>query len=318
MAIERTLLNIYLPALERSITGDILSMIRFMPEENTQLKIIGVDIYALTHELAREFCKTLPKRMRGEDKEIQNRFKEMLTSERNYDKEKYNYKRLFNLVIEGEDAVSKVNQIVGDVRIRNGTSIMGRYGFFKQSTLGEILFVEFPVSASTSFNEAQEQIELLWHKYKHLGGPLKDVIVYPEDEKDKVENSVVIIKPNVFNDPHDPRLGDVINATSRAGMSIIAAKVINFARTQAEEFYAHHKDKKFFGELVDFMSGNDALALQYEGINAIEKIRKTALTVIRGAYADSLTENTIHTSENKQDFERESRLIDFENNQLPG
>lgn len=317
MAIERTLVNIYLPALERSITGDILSMIRFIPESDTQLKIIGVDIYHLTPELAKELCKTLPRNMRGENKEIQNRFKEMLTSDRNYDKEKYNYKRLFNLVIEGNDAVNKISQIVGDVRKRNGTSIMGRYGFFKQSTMGEILFVEFPVSTPSSVNEAEEQIELLWHKYKHLGGPLKDVIVYSEDEKDKVEYSVVIVKPNVFNNPHDPRIGDVINATSRAGMAIIGAKVINFSKTQAEEFYAHHKDKKFFGELVDFMSGNPALALQYEGVGALEKIRKTALTVIRGVYADSLTENTIHTSENKQDFERESRLINFENNQLP-
>jgi len=317
MAVERTLLNIYLPALERSITGDILSMIRFMPEMDTQLKIIGVDIYALTLALAKELCKTLPKKLRGEDKEIQNRFKEMLTSERNYDHQKYNYKRLFNLVIEGENAVDKVNQIVGDVRIRNGTSIMGRYGFFKQSTQGEILYVEFPVSTPSSVHEAEEQIDLLWNKYKYLGGPLKNVFVYSEDERDKVEYSLVIIKPNVFNNPHDPRIGDVINATSRVGMYIIGAKVINFTRAEAEEFYSHHKDKKFFGELVDFMSGNDALALLYEGVNAIEKIRKTALSVIRSAYADSLTENTIHTSERKEDFEKEHRLINFENNQLP-
>lgn len=317
MARERTLLNIYLPALERSITGDILSMIRFMPEMDTQLRIIAVDIYALTPELASELCKILPKKMRGEDKEIQNRFKEMLTSERNYDHKKYNYKRLFNLVIEGENAVEKVKQIVGDMRIRNGTSIMGRYGFFKQSTLGEILHVEFPVSTPSSVHEAEKQIDLLWNRYKNLGGPLKDAIVYSEDEKDKVEESIVIIKPNVFNSPHDPRLGDVINAISRGGMYIIGAKVIKFTKTEAEEFYAHHKDKNFFSELVNFMSGNNALALLYEGVNAIENIRKTALFVIRSVYADSLTENTIHTSEKKEDFEKEYRIINFENNQLP-
>jgi len=317
MATERTLLNIYLPALERSITGDIFSMIRFMPEMETQLKIIGVNIYALTTELAKALCRTLPGKLRGEDKEIQNRFKEMLTSERNYDHQKYNYKRLFNIVLEGENAVANVNQIVGDVRIRNGTSIMGRYGFFKQSTLGEILHVEFPVSTPSSLHEAEEQIDLLWRQYKYLGTPLKGLVRYSEEEKNKVEYSIVIIKPNVFNNPHDPRIGDVINATSRAGMYIIGAKVINFTRTQAEEFYAHHRDKSFFGELVDFMSGKEALALLYEGVNAIEKIRKTALTVIRNAYADSLTENTVHTTEKKEDFEKEYRIINFENNQLP-
>ncbi|MEW6096708.1 MAG: nucleoside-diphosphate kinase [bacterium] len=317
MSIERTLLNIYLPALERSITGDILSMIRFMPELDTQLKIIGVNVYALTSELAKELCKTLPRKMRGEDKEIQNRFKEMLTSERNYDKRKYNFKRLFNVVIEGEDAVATVNHIVGDVRIRNGISIMGRYGFCKQSTMGEILYVEFPVSAPSSVQEAEDQINLLWNRYKSLGGPLKDGIVYPEDKKDKVNCSVVIIKPNVFNDPHDPRVGNVINAISRAGMYIIGAKVQVFNREQAEEFYATHKGKHFYEELVNFMSGGESLALLYEGINAIKEIRNTALAVIREAYSDSLTENTVHTSENKEDFEREYRVINFENNQLP-
>jgi len=317
MAIERTLLNIYLPALERSITGDILSMIRFMPELNTQLEIIGANIYRLTTELAREICKTLPRGIRGEDREIQNRFKEMLTSETNYDMRKYKYKRVFNIVIEGEDAVAKVNQIVGDVRIRNGISIMGRYGFCKQSTLGEILYVEFPVSAPSSVREAEAQIDLLWNRYKYLGSPLEDSIVYPEDKKESVDYSVVLIKPNVFNNPHDPRVGDVINAISRAGMYIIGAKVQIFNRKQAEEFYAPHKGKHFYEELVNFMSGGKSLALLYEGINAIKEIRNTALAVIRDAYADSKTENTVHTSENKEDFKREYQVINFENNQLP-
>lgn len=317
MAIERTLLNIYLPALERSITGDILSMIRFIPELNTQLTITGVDVYALTQELARDLCKTLPKKLRGEDREIQNRFKEMLTSETNYDFRKYKYKRVFNIVIEGEDAVRTINQIVGDVRVRNGISIMGRYGFCKQSTMGEILYVEFPVSTPSSIHEAEAQIDLFWNKYKSLGGPLKDGFVYSEDQKKLVDESIVIIKPNVFNNPHDPRVGDVINAVSKAGMYIIGAKVLNFTPTQAEEFYAHHKDKPFFPELVKFMSGKACLALLYEGVNAIQEIRKAALYVIREAYADSKTENTIHTTESKEDFEREYRIINFENNQLP-
>lgn len=317
MAIERTLINIYLPALERSITGDILSMIRFMPELETQLKIIGADVYILTSELAEALCETLPKKVYGEDKEIQNRFKEMLTSEKNYDKKKYKFKRLFNLVIEGEDAVTKISQIVGDVRIRNGTSIMGRYGFCKQATTGEILYVEFPVSAPSSVEEANAQIDLLWNKYKHLGGPLKDGFIYPDDKKDKVNSSVVIIKPNVFNNPHDPRVGDVINAISRVGMYIIGAKILVFSREQAEEFYAPHKGKHFYEELINFMSGKESLALLYEGVNAREEIRKTALGVIRDAYADSLTENTVHTTETEEDFEREYRVVNFRNNQLP-
>lgn len=316
MAVERTVVNIYPSALERSITGAIMSMIRFMPELSTQLRIIGANIYNLSPDLAREICKTLPKRKRGEDKELQNRFKEMLTSETNYDQNKYKLKRLFNLVIEGENAVAKVKQIVGDVRIRNGVSIMGRYGFFRQTTMGEILCVEFPVSTPSTPEEAEAQIDLLWNRYKSLCGPLTEAIIYPPDKREMIERSLVIIKPNVFTNTHDPRLGDVIDAISRAGMYIIGAKVQILSRAQTKRFYSHHQDKPFFGELVDFMSDKKSLALLYEGVNAIKEIRNAAMNVIRDAYADSITENTIHTSESREDFLKESSIVNFTDNQI--
>ncbi|MDI6794232.1 MAG: nucleoside-diphosphate kinase [bacterium] len=318
MAVERTLVNIYWSALERSITGDIISMIRFIPELNTQLRVIGADMYDLTTPLARALCKTLPGKLRGEEKEIQNRFKEMLVSDVNYDRGKYNLKRVFNLVLEGENAVEIVNRLMGDIRLRNGISILGRYGFFKQTTLGEILVTEFPASAPSSVEEAKAQIEIMWKKHKSCGGSLKHSFVYPDELKDKVDCSVVIVKPNVFNNPHDPRLGDVINSISRAGMYIIGAKVQSLTPEQAKEFYLPHKGKHFYDELVDFMSNKKSLALLYEGVNAREKIRNAALNVIRGAYSDDILANTVHTSETKEDFLRESAVVDFEVSELMG
>ncbi|MEW5766723.1 MAG: nucleoside-diphosphate kinase [bacterium] len=316
MAIERTLVNIYWSALERSITGDIISMIRFIPGLDTQLEVIGADVYDLTVPLARDICKTLPRKQRGEKREIQNRFKEMLVSEVNYDRKKYNLKRAFNLVIEGENAVKIVSRLMGDIRFRNGTSILGRYGFFKQTTLGEILVTEFPASAPSTVEEAEAQIDLIWKKYKACGGPLKNSIVYPYELKDKVDYSVVIVKPNVFNNPHDPRLGDVINSISRAGMYIIGAKVQSLTPEQAMEFYLPHKGKHFYDELVDFMSNKKSLALLYEGVNARKEIRTAALSVVRDAYSDDILANTVHTSETKEDFLREAAVVNFEVSEL--
>lgn len=301
---ERTMVNIYQCALERSITGTILSMIRFMSEEEKPLTFIGANIYRLTKELASDFCKTLEP---SGDKEVEDAFKQSILNE-NFDKNKYKLRRIFNLVIEGEDAIGKINSLIGDIRERNGTTILGKFGFFGKGAF------EFPVSCPISKEASKLQIDLFWNKYKHLGGIAKDTINYPN--KNHVEETVVIIKPNAFEKPYDPRIGDVIDILSRTGMFIIACKIQIPTREQMEEFYAPHKGKPFFESLINFMSKRRSLALLYEGVNARDEIRKTAMTIIRDNYTDNLTENTIHSSENEDDVIREKKAIDFETNFL--
>lgn len=298
------MINIYQCALERSITGAIISMIRFMSEKEKPLTFIGANIYRLTKELAEDFCKTLEPH---DDPEMQEAFKQSILNE-NFDKNKYKIRRIFNLVIEGEDAVKKINDLVGNVRERNGVTILGKFGFFCKDVF------EFPVSCPSSIEAAEAQIDLFWNKYKHLGGIAKDTINYPN--KNGVEETVVIIKPNAFEKPYDPRIGDVIDILSKTGMFIIACKIQIPTRKQMEEFYAPHKGKHFFEELINFMSERRSLAFLYQGINAREEIRKTAMSIIRDNYTDNITENTIHTSENETDFIREKRAVNFERNIL--
>ncbi len=128
---------------------------------------------------------------------------------------------------------------------------------------------------------------------------------------------MLIVKPNAFERVNDPRMGNVMDAISRTGMYIIGAKVQIPARKQMIEFYAVHKGKPFFKDLVNFMSGKKSLALLYEGVHARREIRNAALTVVREAYSDSKLENTVHTSENQTDFEREFAAVNFRDNQLP-
>lgn len=316
MAIERTLVNIYLPALERSITGAIVSMIRFMSESETQLEIVGADVYNFTDHFVREFCETLAKKESKEEAEVQEKFKDFLLSEESFNRKKYKMRRVFNVVLEGENAVSRVHHLMGDIRFRNGITILGRYGFFKKDEAGRIIAVEFPASAPSDKEEAEAQLNLMWKKYRSFGGPLEDSIVYPPGKMGFVERSVLIVKPNAFEKVNDPRMGNVIDAISRTGMYIIGAKVQIPMPEQMAEFYAMHKGKPFFDELVNFMSGKKSLALLYEGVHARREIREAALTVVREAYSDSKLENTVHTSENETDFQREFAATHFEENQL--
>jgi nucleoside-diphosphate kinase len=317
MAIERTLVNIYLPALERSITGTIISILRFMSESQTKLDIIGADVYNFTDDFVEEFCKTLVDKKPREERQIQEKFKEFLLSEESFNRKKYKMRRVFNIVLEGEDAVTRVSNLMGDIRIRNGITIFGRYGFYKKDENEKIVAAEFPASAPANKEEAEAQLDLMWNKYKSYGGPLEDSIVYTPGKMQFIERSVLIVKPNAFEKPNDPRMGNVIDAISRTGMFIIGAKVQIPAREQMMEFYAAHKGKPFFESLVDFMSAKRSLALLYEGIHARREIRDAALTVVREAYSDSKLENTVHTSENETDFEREFAAVNFKENQLP-
>jgi|GEM_PF-295583 len=317
MAIERTLVNIYSPALERSITGTIIGMIRFMSEYETKLKVVGADVYNFTEECVRDFCQTLTKKESKEEQKIQEKFKEFLMSEESFNRSKYKVNRVFNIVLEGDNAISRIDSLMGDVGVRNGVTILGRYGFLKRDQGEKVLAVEFPASAPANAQEAEAQLDLMWNKYKSHGGPLDDTIMYSPDQVKSIERSVVIVKPNAFERVNDPRMGNVIDAISKTGMYIIAAKVQIPSRKQMAEFYATHKGKPFFDNLVDFMSDKKSLALLYEGVNARKKIREAALTVVREAYSDSKLENTVHTSENETDFQREYAAINFKDNKLP-
>ncbi len=317
MTIERTIVNIYPPALERSITGDIISMIRVMPESGSPLAIVGAGIFAFTGELAGDFCDTLTQPQEREEAFVQDKFKEVLGEYVNYAPRKYKVARVMNLVLEGEDAVRRVSRLMGDIRRRDGVTVLGRFGFYHPPHEGHPADVEFPASAPAWPSEAERQIDLFWNKYRHLGGPQDGAINYYPEELPKVERTLAIIKPNAFEKPSDPRLGDVIDAMAKTGAYIIGAKVICPTPEQMSVFYEVHKEKKFFGELVGFMSGKRSLALLYEGVEARQRVRRTALEIVRGAYTDDIMANTVHTSDSEGDFRRESGVVDFAVNTLP-
>jgi nucleoside-diphosphate kinase len=118
-----------------------------------------------------------------------------------------------------------------------------------------------------------------------------------------VERTFSIIKP----DATARNLTGAINAMiEQAGMRIVAQRRLRITREQAEAFYAIHRARPFFGELVDFMISGPVVVQVLEGENAIAKYRdvmgatdpaKAAAGTIRKVHAVSIGENSVHGSD---------------------
>jgi nucleoside-diphosphate kinase len=124
-----------------------------------------------------------------------------------------------------------------------------------------------------------------------------------KDEIMAIERTFSIIKP----DATARNLTGAINALiEKAGLRIVAQKRIRMTRDQAETFYAVHKARPFFGELVDFMISGPVVVQVLEGENAVLKHRdvmgatdpsKAADGTIRKLHAKSIGENSVHGSD---------------------
>jgi nucleoside-diphosphate kinase len=118
-----------------------------------------------------------------------------------------------------------------------------------------------------------------------------------------IERTFSIIKP----DAAARNITGAINAMiEKAGLRIIAQKRIKMSREQAETFYAVHRARPFFGELVDFMISGPVVVQVLEGENAVAAYRdlmgatdpaKAAAGTIRKAHAQSIGENSVHGSD---------------------
>src|SRR5215212_7006285 len=135
------------------------------------------------------------------------------------------------------------------------------------------------------------------------------------------ERTFSIIKP----DATERNLTGAVNAVIEgAGLRIVAQKRIRMTRDQAETFYAVHKERPFFGELVEFMTSGPVVVQVLEGDNAIAKYREVmratnpanaAEGTIRKQFAESVCENTVHGSDSAENADIEIRQF-FAGNEI--
>ncbi|MFN3858704.1 MAG: nucleoside-diphosphate kinase [Caulobacter sp.] len=117
------------------------------------------------------------------------------------------------------------------------------------------------------------------------------------------ERTFSIIKP----DATEKNLTGAVNAViEKAGLRIVAQKRIKMSQAQAEKFYEIHKERPFFGELVEFMTRAPVVVQVLEGENAVARYREVmgatnpeqaAEGTIRKLYAASVGENSVHGSD---------------------
>lgn len=136
-----------------------------------------------------------------------------------------------------------------------------------------------------------------------------------------IEKTFSIIKPNATQDNN---IGNIIAIFEKNGLRISAARFTQLSKEKAEGFYIEHKDRPFFGELVEFMTSGPVMLMCLEGEDAVSRNREimgatnpadAAEGTIRKLYARSIGENAVHGSDSLQSAERELAYF-FEKDEL--
>ena len=124
-----------------------------------------------------------------------------------------------------------------------------------------------------------------------------------------------IIKPNAVK---KNAIGPIIAIFEKNNLKIAAAKLVRLEKAQCEEFYAEHKERPFFGELVSFMTSGPVMLMALSGENAVAKNReimgatdpkKADAGTLRALFGDNVGENAVHGSDSSASALRELNLF---------
>jgi len=129
-----------------------------------------------------------------------------------------------------------------------------------------------------------------------------------------VERTLILIKPDATE---RALAGEILARIERRGFNVVTGKLLRVSRELGERHYDEHREKPFFGELVEFISSGATWALVVEGEGAIATLRKTIGATnpaeaepgsIRGDLATSMPNNLVHGSDSPESAQREIAL----------
>src|SRR5699024_6513760 len=136
-----------------------------------------------------------------------------------------------------------------------------------------------------------------------------------------MEKSFLMVKPDGVQ---RNLIGEIVNRFEKKGFKLASAKLMQVSEDLAKEHYGEHKDKPFFGELVEFVTSGPGFAMVWEGENVIKTARQmmgatnpteAAAGTIRGDFGLTVGKNVIHGSDSLESAEREINLF-FKENEL--
>ena len=125
------------------------------------------------------------------------------------------------------------------------------------------------------------------------------------------ERTLVLVKPDGVR---RGLAGEVISRLERKGLTLVAMELRTLDRETAEQHYGEHRERPFFGELVDFITGGPLVAMVVEGPNAVAGVRRLMGVTnpvestpgsIRGDYALEIGQNLVHGSDSEESAARE-------------
>jgi nucleoside-diphosphate kinase len=129
------------------------------------------------------------------------------------------------------------------------------------------------------------------------------------------QSTLLIVKPDAVR---RGLIGEIIRRVESKGLRITEMRLMHIDRDLAEEHYGEHRDKPFFGELVDFITSGDVVVARVEGEQAVPALRSimgptdpaaAPPGTIRGDYGTVITENLVHGSDSSESAERELKLF---------
>lgn len=138
-----------------------------------------------------------------------------------------------------------------------------------------------------------------------------------------LERTISIIKPDAVA---KNVIGEIYSRFEKAGLKVIASKMMQLSEEKAGEFYAVHKERPFYGELVAFMTSGPVMVQVLEGEDAIAKNREVmgatnpkeaAAGTIRADFAESIDENAVHGSDGPDTAKEEMAFFFSENEICP-
>jgi nucleoside-diphosphate kinase len=134
-------------------------------------------------------------------------------------------------------------------------------------------------------------------------------------EREFMEKTFLMVKPDGVQ---RQLIGEIIARFERKGFQLVGAKLMQVSKDLAEKHYGEHKEKPFFGELVDFITSGPVFAMVWQGENVIATARQmmgstnpkdAAPGTIRGDFGLTVGKNVIHGSDSPESAEREINLF---------
>jgi len=130
-----------------------------------------------------------------------------------------------------------------------------------------------------------------------------------------LDRTLILVKPDAFE---RGLTGEIVARFERKGLKIVAMKHMVVERDLAEEHYAEHREKPFFGDLVEFITGGPLVAMVLEGYEAVKAARQVigatnpleaAPGSMRGDLGLEVQTNLVHGSDSAESAERETRIF---------